>query len=193
MTNSTGVVREEFHLTGKDFTTSATLFTPVDRQPSSFAVLFPGGGSNRNYFDLYPRGLHGYSQAEHHAKAGIAVLAINHAIPPAYADTPEERVREAARLDAAAVAAAFELVDSGMSSTLESATDLPRTGVGHSMGSSILTVLQAEHRLFDRIALIGWSAKQTALATPPPELGDIGFRTREHFRWAYHWDEEEDW
>lgn len=66
-------------------------------------------------------------------------------------------------------------------------------GVGQSMGAAVLVVHQAEHRTFDAVALLGWSGSHTALPDPPAGLGVVRPRGRDHFRWAYHWDDEPPW
>ncbi|HEX5120521.1 MAG TPA: hypothetical protein VFW65_35530 [Pseudonocardiaceae bacterium] len=148
----------------------ATVVAPS--QPAEVVVLcYPGGGYGRGYFDLHPAGHDGYSQAEHHAGRGMAVVALDHARGCGIAEVAARNAHAAGEV------------------LRQLSADVPVVGVGHSMGAAVLTVQQAEHHCFDAIALLGWSAIRTAL---PPAEG-ISARSRAHFRWAYHWDDEPDW
>lgn len=144
----------------------ATVVEPS--QPARAVVLcYPGGGYGRGYFDLP---FAGYSQAEHHASRGVVLVALDHARGAG--------ITEVAQRNAKAV-----------SEVMSAVPGAPVIGVGHSMGAAVLTVQQADHHTFDAIVLLGWSAIHTAL---PPAKG-VGARSRDHFRWAYHWDDEPDW
>jgi hypothetical protein len=154
----------------------ATVVAP--REPARVVVLcYPGGGYGRGYFDLHPAGHDGYSQAEHHAGRGVVVVALEHARPAGIAEVAERNAH-----------AAREVLRR-LPAVADVRPDAPVVGVGHSMGAAVLTVQQADHHSFDAIALLGWSAIRTAL---PPAEG-VGARSRDHFRWAYHWDDEPDW
>lgn len=114
-------------------------------------VLFcvPGGGMDRHYFDLRATDEAGtFSMADHLAARGFTVVCIDH---PGVGDSPPpddewaltpQYVRDR---DAEAVAE-LKRQYAGIA-----------IGVGHSMGSMLQLMVQAEHRAYDALGLLGWA------------------------------------
>jgi pimeloyl-ACP methyl ester carboxylesterase len=186
--------------------TAVTAHLPAGRA-RAVVFAFPGRGYGRGYYDLGLEG--GYSQAEHHAARGIALIACDHlgvgesSIPDLNALTMEQ---VAAANDATVRAVVTRLRDGSLSGG--DALDPRRlVGVGQSMGGCLLTVQQALHRTFDAVALLGWSGRQTVLPVPPgaPPLRQPGvgrgadpatYPPRTYgaadLRYAYHWEDVPD-
>lgn len=158
------------------------------RRVAVVVLAYPGGGYSRHYYDLHPCGAAGYSQAAHHARHGVASVLLEHALPTG--GRSAGRLAEVAALNARVAA---EVLDRLRSRDVPGATLGPgavTVGLGQSMGAAVLTVQQATRPVFDAIALLGWSARRTALPALPASLGPLQPRSRAHFRWAYHWDDE---
>ncbi len=178
------------------YATSASVIVREGGEEAVETLVFcyPGGGYGRGYFDMHPDGRTGYSQAEHHARRGIAVIALDHVVPARLAPGGARvHLAAVASLNARAAVEVLRRLASGVVPGLRPAPRAVSIGVGQSMGAALLTVQQAEYRSFDAVALLGWSVHRTALPDPPRELGGIEPRSRAHFRWAYHWDSEPEW
>jgi pimeloyl-ACP methyl ester carboxylesterase len=121
----------------------ATVVAPA---VTSGRVLFclPGGGMSRRYFDLGD----GYSMAEHVASLGHTVICIDH---PGVGESAAPR--DLWRLTPSYVA------DRDAAAINELRTRYPglAVGLGHSMGAMLTVVVQARHRCFDALALLGWA------------------------------------
>jgi pimeloyl-ACP methyl ester carboxylesterase len=151
-------------------------------------LAYPGGGYSQEYFDLRPSGADGYSQAVHHAAHGVATVLLDHALP---ADAGCGRLLdEVARLNARVAREVLDRLRGGDVAGVSVDPAAVVVGVGQSMGAAVLTVHQAMRPTFDALALLGWSARRTALPAPPESIGPVALRSRAHFRWAYHWDDE---
>jgi hypothetical protein len=158
----------------------ATVIAP-DQPADTVVFCYPGGGYGRGYYDLRPdHSLADHSQAEHHARHGCVVVAVDHA-----ATEPTGLVTVGRRNAVVAAELLGTLRTDGVLGPHATVV-----GLAQSMGAAVLTVHQAECRTFDAVALLGWSAGHTTLPDPPP---GIGVRSREHYRWAYHWDDEPAW
>ncbi len=139
---------------------AASLFLPPREDVGrSVVVAFHGGGYTRSYFHLEVAGRDGYSMAEHLARRGHVVvtvdqLGVGDSTRPA--DGASVTVDAVGDVHHAACCALRERLAAG---TL--AADLPPidaatlTGVGHSIGGSLLVVQQARYATFDRIAVLG--------------------------------------
>lgn len=187
----------------KTWTLAATVHLPDDtalgpRPP--LLIALPGGGYTRHYFDLREAG---YSEAEHHVARGVVVVALDH-LRVGDSDIPE---LEDASLEACAEAnhaAVGVIVDKLRSGTLDPAVKAidPAVvvGVGQSMGGHIGLLMQAGHKTFDALAMLGSSVVSTRL--PAREVGKevslmgqtdpvnglsalVGF----DFQFAFHWED----
>jgi pimeloyl-ACP methyl ester carboxylesterase len=154
---------------------AATLFLPDGPLPAHPIVMFasPGGGYARGYFDLRFGGLDGYSQAEHHTRAGLVLVAYDHL---GVGDSSLERLDELRIEDIAEAndAAARELI-----ARLRAGTAIAGqgpfepglvVGAGQSMGGGVSMIMQARHRTFEAYVGLGWSAIQSVLPQRDAEV-----------------------
>jgi alpha-beta hydrolase superfamily lysophospholipase len=189
---------------GKSWTLAATVHLP-DTPGESAPVLIglPGGGYTRHYFDLREPG---YSEAEHHVAHGVVVVAIDH-LRVGDSDIPE---LEEASLEACAEAnhAAIGVIlgklrdgtlDPGVAPIRPAAV----IGSGQSMGGHIGLLMQANHRSFDGLAMLGSSVVCTKLPArvPGKEICLLGKQDASEglaalatfdFRFAFHWEDVPD-
>ncbi len=154
--------------------------------------LFPGGGFGRGYFDLP---VDGFSQAEHHTALGTIVVAIDHlGVGESSIPTPEATTL-------AAVAAANHAAVRSVLDELGPDVDVQvAVGVGQSMGGHIVTAMQAYHRSFDGIAMLGSSVAGTTFPMHPdaqPLVVPEGTTEEQlpwlkmaavDWPWAFHWN-----
>lgn len=134
-------------------TVRAGLRFPEDWDGETLLVCLPGGGASRGYFDLGEHDGFDFGFASSMVAKGYASLLIDHpgtgenALPEDYPFFPP-------RQSADMLAAAIPLL-------LEEAQIAPKRliGVAHSMGGMVLTMMQARHHLFERLALFGSSAR----------------------------------
>ena len=183
------------------WTLAATLHLPPPerlRPDAPVLVAMPGAGYNRRYFDLPEPG---YSQAEHHVGQGIVVVALDHlsvgdsSIPP---EPPS--ISSVAAANGAAVGDIVRRLKSGALTGGQAMTPSAVVGAGQSMGGIIAVAMQAGHRTFDGIAVLGASLVCTRLPSRSGEelrfAGDADPRAsaRQLFhsadwRFAFHWDD----
>jgi alpha-beta hydrolase superfamily lysophospholipase len=154
---------------------AATVHVPRDVPKDGATVIFafPGGGYNRDYFDLQLRGHHAYSQAEHHVSQGFVVIAIDH-IGTGESDVPRAALDFAAiaRVNAAAVSKLSGLLTTGrVAAGLAPVAVATKIGMGQSYGGLLLTILEGDHPSFDGVIFLGWSGIQSMPRT------DIGMPT----------------
>lgn len=185
---------------GRSWTLAATVQIPSGAESAPVVVCLPGGGYNRQYFDLREPG---YSEARHHLDRGVVVVAIDH-LRVGDSDIPD--------LQEASLAAAAEANDAVLKTILErlgtgtlgdGAPPLQPSaviGAGHSMGGHIALLMQAEHRSFDAVAMLGSSVVCTRLPAriageeicllgqDNPAEGLAALRTFDK-RFAYHWED----
>jgi alpha-beta hydrolase superfamily lysophospholipase len=189
---------------GKSWTLAATVHLP-DPAPARAPVLIalPGGGYTRHYFDLREPG---YSEAEHHVARGVVVVAIDH-LRVGDSDIPD--LAEAS-LEACAAAndAAIRIILGRLrDGTLEAGVGPiePRAviGAGQSMGGHIGLLMQAHHRSFDGLAMLGSSVVCTRLPArvPGQEICLLGKQDASEglaalatfdFKFAFHWEDVPD-
>ena len=194
-------------------TIAMTAFLPEPSSASGCVILAsPGGGYARGYYDMHFPGHQGYSQAEHHVARGHMFIAYDHlGVGESSTD----------RLDALTIediadhnhAAIEEVVDRISRGTLHgSFPALPEAtfiGIGQSMGGGVSIIMQARHRCFDAIAVLGYSAVHTVLpqrtkeleaqgiaaydfdrATSPSELSMAqSAASVEDFVYPFHWED----
>ena len=147
---------------------AATVHLPfdIDWHPPVLAA-FPGGSYNRRYYDLPEAG---YSEAAAHARRGIVTIAIDHlgsddsSIPPADVATM------------GVVAATNHAALQDILSRLQAGTLQPGVtpicpsivvGAGQSMGGHAVVAMQARHRCFDAVAVLGSSMVCTTISIRP--------------------------
>jgi pimeloyl-ACP methyl ester carboxylesterase len=181
---------------------AATLHMPAPERLTARPTLFialPGGGYNRMYYDLPEPG---YSQAEYHAEQGIATVALDHlGVGESTIPAPEAcTLNHVADANAASLGPLLEMLAKGIGGA---PAIIPGAivGVGQSMGGFIATAMQARHRCFDAIALLGASAVCTRMPSISPEgpfryAGDADpFKSAMHmfgtidWRYGFHWED----
>jgi alpha-beta hydrolase superfamily lysophospholipase len=189
---------------GADWEIAATVHLPateslVDRPP--VFVGMPGAGYSRQYYDLPEPG---YSEAEYHVARGTVVVALDH-LGVGDSSIPPLEVTTLATVAAANHAAVAEIVDRLRHGTLSAGrgpiTPAAVIGAGQSMGGFILAAMQAYHRSFDGVAMLGSSMAATQLPRRPdaPEIVIPAGATPDEaamivlgatdWRWAFHWDD----
>jgi len=148
---------------------ASVFFPPADTLPERSPVLvaMPGAGYGRDYFDLPEPG---YSEAAYHNRLGTVVVALDHlgvgesSIPPFELTTLEV-------VAGANHAAVTSILDHLREGTLAPGTGRISpacvVGAGQSMGGHILVGMQAYHRTFDGVAILGSSMVCTAMPTGP--------------------------
>ncbi|MEZ4331538.1 MAG: alpha/beta hydrolase [Myxococcota bacterium] len=187
---------------------AATVHLP-DAPPRRAPILvaLPGAGYGRRYFDLPESG---YSEAAHHARGGIVTVALDHlgcgesSLPP-LAET--EDLGTVAAAGDAAVRAILERVSHGtLAAGLAPIEPTCVVGVGQSMGGHVAVAMQADHRRFDGLAVLGGSVVCTTMPRPAdedaPVIASEGPRpdaspaevaaraiAATDWRWVFHWED----
>lgn len=127
-------------------------------------VCIPGGGINRQYFDLDVAGQHGaFSMARHLAAGGDLVVTVD---PPGVggSDVPDDGYALTPDVVADVLAAATRTLqqdlgrDGVAGAGLGSVAPRATVGLGHSAGALLVAFQQARHRSYDVVALLGFSA-----------------------------------
>ncbi len=161
-------------------------------------VAMPGAGYNRRYFDLPEPG---YSEAEHHVGQGTIVVALDHLAVGDSSVPPEPPpIATVAAANSAAVREVVSRLKAGALTGGMPVTPSAVVGAGQSMGGFIAVLMQAGHRPFDGIAVLGASLVCTRLPSRSGEelrfAGDADPRAsaRQLFlnadwRYAFHWDD----
>ena len=147
---------------GQSLHTTVTIVLPAPGTLSDAPVVWfawPGGGYNRHYYDLQLPGRSGYSQAQYHAARGSIFVACDH-IGVGDSAIPQVAFNHSdiARINAATARTIITQLREG--SLLPDLAPLPKlfpVAMGQSYGGLLLTHLQAEHGLFEGVAMLGWS------------------------------------
>ena len=181
--------------------TTVTVYAP-DPLPEELVVAFgfPGGGYNRRYFDLpvdLP-GPGGTSEARWHAARGWCFVACDHL------GVGDSSHPDPAALTIESLAAANDATVRAITAQLGEARVRARLGFGQSMGGCLTIVAQANHRTFDGIGVLGYSAIHTVLPTPDGHThqpavargsAELDLETStamigpDTFRFAFFWDD----
>ena len=148
---------------------AATAFLPpasllTDRPVAIFAL--PGGGTNRNYFDIHLPGREGYSQAEYLAKRGLIFIAIDHlgVGESTKANLDSLHIEDIARANDAAVGEIARRLELGtLAPGYPALPGIYKVGIGHSMGGGLTIIMQGRYGTYDAIAPLGYSAIHTVL------------------------------
>lgn len=188
---------------------AATVIVPITvAETPIVAVGFPGGGYSRGYWDIQWPG--DYSQAEYHASRGWVFAAVDHL------GVGDSSLLDPSMLTFEVMAAANSAATQRIVSMLRAGSLAPNTvaplkdpyviGVGQSMGGCVSIVAQAVHQTFDALAVLGYSASHTVLASPDggvrvtpvargrtdteaitTEAAEIG--NVHVFAWSFHYDD----
>ena len=155
-----------------------TVYLPeMARMPARpiIMVAFPGGGYSQGYFDMQFAGHSHYSEAEHHVAAGLIFVAGDHL------GVGASSIPDFSKLSIEMIAAANDYAVRQVCARLEAgsiAPDFPplkgavKIGIGQSMGGCITIVMQGNHRTYDAIAPLGYSAIHTVL----PQRSEAAYR-----------------
>jgi alpha-beta hydrolase superfamily lysophospholipase len=183
---------------------AATVFLPapdVLRERPAVLVAMPGAGYSRHYFDIPEDG---YREAQYHNRRGTIVVALDHlgvgesSVPP-FEDTTLDVV--AAANDAAVNSILDRLRDGSLASGIGALDASCVVGAGQSMGGHVLAAMQAYHRTFDGVAMLGSSMVCTSMpsrpgraqvvipeGTPPEEAAEL-FVQATDWRYAFFWED----
>jgi pimeloyl-ACP methyl ester carboxylesterase len=188
---------------GHSWSLGATLHLPDDANSGDrvpLVVCLPGGGYNRHYFNLREPG---YSEARHHMDRRAIVIAIDH-LRVGESDLPEledASLEIAAEANHAVLKTMLERLGAG--TLCDGVAPLQPSaiiGEGQSMGGHIALLMQANHRSFDGLAMLGSSAVCTRLPARTvgeeicllgkdnPSEGLAALRTFDK-RFAFHWED----
>jgi alpha-beta hydrolase superfamily lysophospholipase len=159
--------------TGEELRMAVTVVVDPDALYDRPIVFFgfPGGGYCRHYFDMYPAGYSGYSQAEHHARDGHVFVCCDH-LGVGDSDVPTIGLdfEAVARANAATARDVAERLAAGdVLAGLGPVEPLAVVGAGQSFGGFALTIGQAVDPCFDGVAMLGWSGIETI----PPWPDDV--------------------
>lgn len=125
-------------------------------RPIAF-FCFPGGSFAKGYFDLDPGGSDGLSFAEAMAERGHVCVLIDH---PGVGDSDRPAdgflldPHTVARIDDLAVRKARGMLAEGLAG-YGAVPDVRPVGLGHSMGGMLAALMQADHRSFDALGILG--------------------------------------
>lgn len=149
---------------------AGTLFPPEAGRagPPVIALLVPGGGYTRRYYDLHVDGHAGYSAARRLADRGIVAVAID-SLGTGESSIPEDGNRVTLDRQAATLAeVARQLRAAARDGSLVAgmaAAEPVLIGIGHSLGGCTITLQQGAHAACDAVAILGFSCQfiQTAI------------------------------
>jgi hypothetical protein len=165
---------------GEVLHTRATVVLPEPdtlADPPVVCFGFPGFGYSRGYFTFDMPGSHDGGEAGWHAARGWIFVACDHLCVGESASPADAGALTLEHLAAANHATVTEvlrlLADGALSEDFPPVVAPLTLGVGQSMGGAFTVVQQAHHATFDAIGVLGFSAIQTILWTPPgtPDRG----------------------
>jgi hypothetical protein len=163
---------------GEKPSVAAWVFLPRTLEPGAVqpvALCLHGGGYDKRYFHIEAAGHDGYSMCRYFADRGVIAIGID-----CLGNADSSPAEAADRITSRTLANAHALAAGAIADHLRQGTldpeipALPRltyAGIGHSLGGMLVTVQQALHRSFDRVAILGWS--QIGLALPPEALKPV--------------------
>jgi alpha-beta hydrolase superfamily lysophospholipase len=141
---------------------SAWAFLPENPLDSRAVLLCLAGGTyDKRYWHLTLDDFPGYSFAEHLAWHGYIVVALDHLGVGDSADPLGQNLslELLARGDAAVAEQLSSRLRTGSLLSGVPALDLPMVGVGHSMGSCLTTMVQAQVHPYDAVVLLGYGVQ----------------------------------
>jgi alpha-beta hydrolase superfamily lysophospholipase len=192
-------------------TISAWLFYPDDltllgETPVSM-TLTAGGSYDKRYHHAVIPGHPGYSAAEHLAARGNIVLLTDHLGVGQSSRLPQQRKATrhiVAQANHAATTQFHERLAAGtLHPGLPPISNVTRIGGGHSMGGMLTILQQAEHRSYDGVMIMGYTADavhftlhgqklRAADHIPTGEVPDYSSNDRSALRQGFHWDDVPD-
>ena len=149
-----------YHLDEAHFV-AVKIYKLINNNVKRAIYCFPGGTYNRSYYDLDSGGGQNYSFAKSLARDGNIVICVDH-LGVGESTKPKigASLTRSALADAGATAVDYvskALKAGTLSASWPPVADIPCIGVGHSLGGLVLLALQARHKIFDAIAVLGWS------------------------------------
>lgn len=165
-------------------------------------VLISGGSYDKRYHHAVIPGHPGYSAAEHLAASGNIVLLTDHLGVGESARLPQQRkgTRHIVALANHAAVKQFHarLAAGTLHPALPAFARAIRIGGGHSMGGMQTILQQAEHRSYDGVMIMGYTAEGVHLSIngqkiraadflPEGEVPDYGENDRVSMRESFHW------
>jgi pimeloyl-ACP methyl ester carboxylesterase len=150
---------------GREIAMTAYLPDPA-RLSGRVIFASPGGGYARGYYDMSFAGHQDYSQAAHHLARGHVVVAYDHL---GVGDSSTDGIDQISIEDIAdhnhdAVSAVAEDIRRGtLADDFPAMPEALMIGIGQSMGGGVTIIMQARHRSFDAIGVLGYSAIHTVL------------------------------
>jgi len=138
--------------------------------PPVVCFAFPGGGYTRQYFSLDLRDAGGGGQADFHSKRGWVFVSCDHlGVGQSTVPQPDTLDYETiSRANAAVVEIVMRrLAEGRLSDGFPALSGAVSLGIGQSMGGCFTIVLQARHRPFAAVGLLGYSAVHTVVPNRP--------------------------
>ena len=196
---------------GQTIVISGWLFYPRDikllGEKSVSMTLTAGGSYDKRYHHAVIPGHPGYSAAEHLAARGNIVLLTDHLGVGESSRLPQQckATRHIAALANHAATGQFHdgLAAGTLHPDLPPLHDIIRIGGGHSMGGMLTILQQAEHRSYDGVMIMGYTADavhftlhgqrlRAADFIPTGEVPDYSTNDRAALRQGFHWDDVPD-
>jgi pimeloyl-ACP methyl ester carboxylesterase len=161
-------VRVPVNVLGEAHFVAVKIYKSKNEHPKKAVFCFPGGSYNKCYFDIFVNNGENYSLAKSLANDGNIVICVDHlGVGDSTKPADGGALTRSVLADAGATAADY-VIEGLEAGTLIPAwppiADIPRVGVGHSLGGLVLLSLQARHKTFDAIAILGWSNQPMSVA-----------------------------
>jgi pimeloyl-ACP methyl ester carboxylesterase len=153
-------------------------------EPETVAVCLHGGGYDKRYWHFSSPGLTGFSMSEHFVERGIAVVALD-TLGMGESSRPE-------RIEDLTLEVAAAAHDEAVRGVRERFPGARIVGIGHSLGGMLALAQQAGHRSYDRLALLGWSARTINVELEADHFladGDYRWLNRQRVHHLFHWDD----
>lgn len=142
-------------------------------EPAVILTCLPGGGASRRFFDLEPPRQDGprdasFSFARQMAARGFIVALIDH-LGIGDSTRPKDGFALSGDVLARATHHVLAAIEAHVQAHYGAAPARRCTvGVGHSMGGLVTVLMQAQHRSYEAIALLGFSTRGLPDYVPPP-------------------------
>ncbi|WP_375485265.1 alpha/beta hydrolase [uncultured Mycobacterium sp.] len=176
---------------GERLTQTAWAFLP-ERPSEALAILvcLAGGLYDKHYWHMEIPGHPGYSFGEHMSRAGYIVIAVDH-LGVGESTDPVKSGPVGLELLATGDAEVVRQIraksaDGSLVDGLP-ATQVPIVGVGHSMGSCLITMVQAREGEggYDAVALLGYGVQITNVHEHDADAEDLEARIQQSLETAY--------